>query len=284
MIKTLKYIIVGCVVGIAVGVLSITANKLYKSLLFKYVSKSAFRVHGYSQNVRAVFTSGTGFYTKGKSGNVYFITARHICDELAPNHMMVVSNQNKLMPIKNISKFNVIDVAEVRKISENNDICILKGRQDMPTLSLNTNPLTADQELYAVGGTDFYTISLIPTNPLHLLTSVEHAFVTKNPENCVHKNQKVQYMIGEKIVDTLPNTIRKVVSTNGTFVPVGVKHLCVNTADIILLNVKLYDGYSGGPVVDSFGRVVGIIMKTINSQGVSSVVPASEIVKELEDL
>jgi S1-C subfamily serine protease len=65
--------------------------------------------------------------------------------------------------------------------------------------------------------------------------------------------------------------------------PVDVQLICKERTDMVLVNIPIRSGNSGGAVVDSFGRVVGIATVGIEKE-IGGMIPASEIAKELEDL
>lgn len=289
MIKAIKYLIVGSIIGIIASFISIGANKMYKSLLFKYVSKSTYRVYGYAKDQENPFVFGSGFYVKGKSGKVYFVTARHVCNELKQGKIISADNDLSLTPVNSLSSLiKPVDTLKIVKISENADICILSGQKDMPTLSFNTNKIAKDQELYLTGGFSVFPTNLLSGNAISFLQQVEIPIMVATSEECRYKNQKLSYLLNGKPVDKLPDVIRKFDDMYGIpfgpiLIPVDVRLICKERTDMVLVNIPIRGGNSGGAVVDSFGRVVGIATVGVEKE-IGGMIPASEIVKELEDL
>jgi S1-C subfamily serine protease len=195
---------------------------------------------------------GTGFALKAPSGTNYIITNSHVCDhvkDLSPdkNSVLVVSDDGSAVRRRIIS------------ISDQTDLCLVEGMPGIEGLSLGSEP-GVGQTVYVLGHPHLRPLTLqhgeiVGQEDIEIL---DHIISTGDPfldiltqanatAACnMPKNRIVEVPIMMGIMGQPPQEVGKL------------KLCIVVTEGAYLSTVTIFPGNSGSPVVDFWGKVVGV--------------------------
>lgn len=196
-------------------------------------------------------TGGTGFQVETPQGE-FVLTNGHVCNLMKDGIASASFHFDQ-------ENYDNIQFLKVLKISEYSDLCLLEPMEGVPSLKLGSNKERLDNIL--VVGHPF----LNPSTPsFGKILSEEWAEIwdpSKDLEACkgpTYKVRKIPYFFF--IIDA-----------------------CIRTVHSYNTNAKIYPGNSGSPVVDFWGKVVGIVFAGNNTTNHGLFVPVDDIKAFLED-
>lgn len=201
---------------------------------------------------------GTGWAVKAPSGTSYIITNSHVCDYLQqvdPSNTALVVGENETMR---------------RRIIENSDftdLCLIEGLPGVEGLSIGSEP-ALQETLYAVG------------HPrLRPLTITEGSVVGREDAQILYGVIEVDgQSTGFTNKCDLPKQSIVDLDVDGLFGPMHVKLCITTTKGAYLSGITIYPGSSGSPVVDDWGRVVGVAFAA-DSTNWAAIVSRSDLLK-----
>jgi hypothetical protein len=166
---------------------------------------------------------GTGFHVKAKSGKVYILTNKHVCE----------ISKDGFVDVKSPSSARSIPRRIIQKY-ENHDLCLVEPLAGKSGLSVASS---------ASIGEDITLIGHPNLRPLVI--------------------KKGEY-IGDETIELISGYDRK--TCKGRFVKdpmmeafFGVEGVCIESFFSMQVSVTSYGGNSGSPVVDKFGKVIGVL-------------------------
>jgi len=231
------------------------------------------KVSSYVFEIRGTKTGGggTGFQLLGPSGTPYIVTNSHICegaqkDSKDQNHVLVKRDNHWLK-------------RRILEIDENADLCLVEAWPSISGLTLG-DEVEIGEKVSAIGHprlgpttktdgevTAFESVSL----QHHIMKSGDaklDGFLSASDEACnLPKNfvaKQMLYLYG--------------------ILPLGEVPICfVKETNAIRLNVIIFPGNSGSPLVDSSGNVVGVVFATDSNTNWGFAVNLNHLVNLLKD-
>lgn len=163
---------------------------------------------------------GTGFLVKTPKGNTIGITNRHVCDVADNNHLYASRDD----------EFKDKQISVIEK-SIDHDICLI---EPVPGVALEVGTsVSRFSTIYVLGHPRLYPQT--PALGNFMSNSIEKFAVRPNKDN------------------TCPE------GTVESPIAFGLAQGCFAVEILSITNVPIYGGNSGSPVVDSSGKVIGII-------------------------
>lgn len=190
---------------------------------------------------------GTGFQVEAPSGISYIVTNSHVCE-----YALKDANSKNILLVK---KGDHLMKRRVLEISGYADLCLIEGWPGMSGLKLGSETNVGDL-VNAIGH------PLL--GPTTLSSGEVTAFVQVSIPHHVMpgENKKMNKALNasDEPCDQPKNEIKKQhIFFLGIF-DVGEATMCmVNETNAIATNVQIYPGNSGSPLVDKWGRVVGVV-------------------------
>jgi len=240
--KIIKKLIAVKILLLTILMVSIVSPNVHNFYLRTQVGSSVVRVFPSDS------TMGTGFAVEAASGKSYIATNEHVC-AASKNGWVRVTNEKKLSSFKKIVY-----------IDKFHDICLVEGDKRLGSLRLGTIPEKGDFH-YVVGhpGGRNLTVS------------------------------RGEY-IGDKIIE-LPNfSIKKRSDCKGKILELniferlfmGIEFLCMKPFKAYSSTAIAYGGNSGSPVVNGWGRVIGVLFAGSREQNTDNyLVPLTELKRVL---
>lgn len=235
-----------CLLGLY---LLFNARSLHEDLLISYVGEKSIKIVSPSNHN----TGGTGFSVKGNTGRVYTLTNGHVCE--------VAENSTVHASIPDSERFYSLRVLDV---SEETDLCLLEGMPGASGLNLGDENAVAD-EVMIIGHPALLPTSLARGRILSF-ERIKLVYKTNLPENkCKGKTYEW-------------------VSTEDTLLDVlfGINSLCFRNIESALMNAQVFPGNSGSPVVNFWGRVIGVVFAGDTRTNYGYMVPIKDVIKFME--
>lgn len=121
---------------------------------------------------------------------------------------------------------------------------------------------------------------------VHMLPKHDLALIKINaplPLKAIEFADSNQIHLGDEIINIGHSELLKETISGGRIIGIGTSHLTENgpeTIEMIKINMNLYKGDSGGPVLDKQGRLVGMIVaKQLHADKVTYAIPSNKIKK-----
>lgn len=209
---------------------------------------------------------GTGFQVRAPSGVDYVMTNSHVCN--AVNQYDAPENKGTALLVDD-------DGNSIRRrivaISDETDLCLIEGAPGVSGLSLGNEP-GKGETMTVVGHPHLIPITLSSGDVLgktdvkvidHVAAIIDNPFlamqVQVNPKCDLPKNEIIEIAIPEEIGG-------------------GKAQLCADvTYGAYMTSIVIYPGNSGSPMVDYWGRVVGVAFASNQSDNFGQVVSLSDI-------
>lgn len=223
MLKTIKSAISSIALASAIFYGAIVAPEVHNQYLRSAVGESVVQVLFVDGN-----GGGTGFAVKAKSGKEFIATNKHVCG---------VANENDIVRIKYGKNLEKVTFRKVVYRDARHDLCLINGIEELSPLSIGSELEPGDMN-YAVG------------HPaLRALTVSKGEFI----------GYEVIKMIEEDVVDRAQCTGEIVELNPFQQIFMQREFVCVKGYKSMSLTEFIYGGNSGSPIVNKWGRVVGVI-------------------------
>lgn len=235
-------------------VFAVIAPMTHKTFIRSYVGDKVVKV------IHPGKGGGTGFHMKGKSGKTYIITNAHVC---------LISDKEGYVYIQDINN-ELYARKKVIKRMKDHDLCAVESLSGV-------SGLTYADKVYKGE-----TVALVGHPALRPLSLSMGEVIGKTKIGLIFgENLPKKLCIGTTIkVSQIENQMHRLM-----YALYGVKTLCLAKLDTTMLNAIAYRGNSGSPVVDIFGKVVGVLFAGSPSQPTDSyLVPLPKLKEFLEDL
>lgn len=171
-------------------------------------------------------SGGSGFHVQAKSGKVYIMTNKHVCELAKGGTLLVTQNSNGSVMHRNV-------VARYA----NHDLCLVEAFPDVDGLKVGSAPAFGEK-VYVAGnpGLRPYQISegdIIARRMVDIVVGIN-----MTPETCSGKLE-----IAPPIITLM----------------FGVENLCIESKDSLEVSAIAYPGSSGSATVNRYGRVVAVL-------------------------
>lgn len=246
--NTIKVGVLSFLFCISVIVLSLFAEHAHEVFLEAKVAPNVFYVESLPD--APIQARGTAFAMKAKSGKVYTVTNAHICGlRNKDNQIGVMEHRTeRIIPLR------------VIEVYPENDLCIVEGVTGYEGLDIGVES-SVSQTVWTFG------------HALGEELNIAHGRV---------KAFKPIEMIDETVTDmTKCVGSRRHVETEYTLF-FGPMTVCVKVYDTVATDVATFPGNSGSPMVDRFGKVVGVIFAGSTRSNWGFAVPLKDLRKLLE--
>lgn len=198
-------------------------------------------------------SGGTGFSVKAPSGKVYTLTNEHVCSmtTLPYVHAQVPNEVDRFVNLKKIES------------AQFTDLCILEGLSGTNPFSLSDN-LSIGDEVAVIGHPLLEPLTLImgQVNNFQYIP-VAIGFDMEDTQ-CSNRGGKNMHLGGEEA---------------GFFM---FSSVCVKTVFSARTTLQTYPGNSGSPVIDIWGKVVGVLFAGNGRTNWGYIIPISDIKRFLE--
>jgi S1-C subfamily serine protease len=204
----------------AITTFAVTAEPSYKEML-KFSEDKSYPLY---VDVKHNQFIGTGFIVEGKSGQKYMMTAGHVCD---------AAESEKLALFTDIQGTSVVFFGW--KSLNVHDICILgKVSNSLPHYKMGPKPQIGDK-LYGLGHPSGWPRTVMSGNVVGDIPVKIRTDRSLDKCNGAYKKFEMKFM----------------------GIPMG--EVCAIDAEETAVTMSVAPGASGSPVVDRYGRLVGII-------------------------
>ena len=210
----------------AIGTFAVTAEPTY-SQMYDFGKDKSYRLYVDVDHKQFI---GTGFVVEGKSGRKFMMTAGHVCDAAA---------ENKSLLYTDIGRNNTVFLGWASINSH--DICILGHvSSDLPAYEMGSEPEITDK-LWALGFPSAYPLTVMSGN---VIGSVDVTIATDHSlSECTGIYKKIQQ----------------------TFLGIPIGEVCAISGKEIAVTMSVAPGASGSPVVNRYGKLVGIVSAENNA-------------------
>lgn len=202
-------------------IVPLIGHRAHKHYIYDYKGMSVVRLTG---EFAGRPSGGTGFQVVAPSGKQYTMTNNHVC---------MLADKNGIMKAEdwrgNFYYLSIID------IYASHDLCILEGVSNLPSLSLANNAIFHEQ-VHLIGHPRLEEIT-IQTASLVAPKKINLYMPRKLEYGCQNGKEQLQFSHLWAFGFTI----------------------CLETLDTYHANLISYGGNSGSPVLDDFGRVIGVL-------------------------
>lgn len=240
-LRALKLLGVALLSGLAIISTVLVADMSHKRYLEHVIGDQILFVSNMPDS--KVHGSATGFHVKTPNNKIVFLTNAHVCQLANANGIIAVHDKlhsGRLIPRR------------VLEVYKNNDLCVVEPLPGYDGLSIGSStsvgepvwtigyPLGESLNITSGRVKDYGTTSLISDTPI---------------EQCSGPNMKVeQAQVWFFVMD-----------------------VCVVTFKSIQTDLVIYGGNSGSPMLDIFGRVVGVVFAADSRTNWGRSVPLEDV-------
>lgn len=190
---------------------------------------------------------GTGFQVEAASGTSYIITNSHVCEMAQADG----KDENFLL----VNRHDHWMKRRILEVSRDSDLCLVEGWPGLQGLSIGGR-VHIGQTVSAIGHPHLGPITMSSGEVVAFTdTLIEHHIMLSG-------DKKLNKLLGasDMACDMPKNEIVKKHIMFFGLIDLGEVPFCmVRESKAIQTNVTIFGGNSGSPLVDSWGRVVGIV-------------------------
>jgi len=196
---------------------------------------------------------GTGFHIIAPSGKVYIMTNRHVCNDAVDGKLWaVVEGKTSDHQVK------------VIYASDSFDLCLVEAIPGVGGLTVGDAPNAGDN-IYYLGHPRLQQDTFVAGEAIgyhQLVVTMGVIGRTLKPEQCKSKDE---YAIEETELQVLLNGFQ---SGHAAVTDVDLVQLiqkgpkvkvCYEKGQALVTTLMIYAGASGSPMVDSFGKLIGVV-------------------------
>jgi hypothetical protein len=195
---------------------------------------------------------GTGFHVIAPSGQVYIMTNRHVCVDVAVDGKLwgYVEGETADHELK------------VILISDSFDLCLVEPIPGQPGLTIGTKPAMG-QRIYYFGHPRMQQNTLVEGDAIGyeeidvLMGVIDKGILEancKNKDSVIKEESEMNvFLEGLKSDTAMPFSLEALVADS-----IMLK-VCYEKDTALITTMMIYGGASGSPMVDSFGRVIGVV-------------------------
>lgn len=180
---------------------------------------------------------GTGFQIETNAGNSYIITNNHVCKAATDQkqNFLLASNEYKQIALRPIT---------IKYQWEDNDLCILEAIPTLRSLPMSSEGVNLLDKIYTVGHPLLYPLTI---RSGHVLRQLD----VKLAENMWFPEDRV-------VAESSCQGPSKSLESLDTFF-FGEILVCYHIIPGYWTDAATYPGNSGSPVLNEYGKVVGVI-------------------------
>lgn len=224
--------------AVAAGILAYSLPLFHKAYLRKVVGTRVVLVTNKDPRKTESYGGGTGFHVKAASGKTYIVTNRHVCGETGEKRdYMYVSAKDD----------SVVHKVKIIERYPESDLCLLEPIEGIEGLEVGSMPVIG-QHIAAIGHPNLQPRTLTDGEVVGMESwtiAIGIVGYDMKAADCRYKD-----------------TFIKTVPIN----PFTKAPVCFSKNFIMITTALIWHGSSGSPVVDFFGKVVGV-MYAVNNDG-----------------
>lgn len=255
---------------------TIKAPEIHDYFLTEYIKDKVF----YIKQVRSLIENGgggTGFAVKAKSGKTYILTNAHVC-------ISVLNEKNEVLLQDSQNHVFIMPVLEISNLT---DICIIKAPKKVKGLSLASEDIFINQSIRVLGHPELKSLTLTKGEIVRREDTILNAGVVVDSDS--------PCQICELIFQLYPNVgyreskycngpmyFTETISVNLGFLDVGVDICKAFIKNTYVSSAIVKPGSSGSPLLNIWGRIVGVVFATDLSTGWAISIPLEQVKDFLE--
>jgi hypothetical protein len=234
---------------------------MHRFVLRNYLHERVVHLGIYNRSQYPDQGGGTGFHVIAPSGKVFIMTNRHVCDMTTTGKLWAV--------VEGVTSDHEVDVVYV---SDHSDLCLVAPIDGIRGLEIG-EPLEQGQEIYYLGHPRSQQDTFVSGEAVgYHLTSVGMGVIGQSVREDMCK-RKDMYVLEETELQVFLNQLSSVIQTPEQSNLVDLVHsdkkvkVCYERDMALVTTMMIYAGASGSPMVDSFGKVIGVVYAAPPSGG-----------------
>lgn len=237
------------------AVWSLIGPLMFKSYMRNYVGAKVVTVGTVEWSKNKDKSGGTGFHILGPSGKTYILTNRHVCNDSEDGYMWAavdgVTSDHRVKVIISSDTF---------------DLCLLEGIPGIRGLEIGEAPGLGTDVIYVghpklqprtyvtgeIVGSDIISINagVIGKEITEAQCKTKDSYVVLLPEIFIIMQEFRKGSLGKDF---------STVTSNPIFKSQRKVRVCYQKNKALITTLMIYPGASGSPVVDLWGKLIGVV-------------------------
>jgi S1-C subfamily serine protease len=243
--------------AIIITIIAYATPQLHKAYLRTVVGSKVVMVTNQDpKKFKEGYYGGTGFYVKASSGKTYIVTNRHVCRNVSEHkEYMYVSSKND----------SVTHKVKIVERYDSSDLCLLEAVPGIEGLTVGEMP-EIDQHVAVIGHPNLQPKTFTDGDVVGMDTSqIAIGIIGQEgmqTEDCKFKDNRMLKIPTKNLLeDSSRNNKLKFLDTSKLLSSDAPKEVtvCFATNFVMITTALIWHGSSGSPVVDFYGRVVGVM-------------------------